>query len=295
MKKWHKEPLVHFLILGALIFFLFSFVKDEKSNVAGNKIVISTADMERLSVNWARKWNRPPTEAELKRLVETFIREEVYYREALALGLDRNDTVLRRRLMQKMEFMTNDLAELTTPDEDALNQFFLDNQDKYELPARVSFTHIYFSVDKRGARAASDAKRVLSELATASGSVPRAPQRGDSFMLPYDFTRESPFEVARVFGSGFADRLLETGINAWQGPIESGYGLHLVRIREKIDSRVPELAEVIDKVRNDWMYEQRQKTNEAVYRKLKERYEIVVDEMPKRSGMAKATVPEGES
>lgn len=295
MKKWHKEPLVHFLILGALIFFLFSFVKDEKSNVAGNKIVISTADMERLSVNWARKWNRPPTEAELKRLVETFIREEVYYREALALGLDRNDTVLRRRLMQKMEFMTNDLAELTTPDEDALNQFFLDNQDKYELPARVSFTHIYFSVDKRGARAASDAKRALSELATASGSVPRAPQRGDSFMLPYDFTRESPFEVARVFGSGFADRLLETGINAWQGPIESGYGLHLVRIREKIDSRVPELAEVIDKVRNDWMYEQRQKTNEAVYRKLKERYEIVVDEMPKRSGMAKATVPEGES
>jgi hypothetical protein len=295
MKKWHKEPLVHFLILGALIFFLFSFVKDEKSNVAGNKIVISTADMERLSVNWARKWNRPPTEAELKRLVETFIREEVYYREALALGLDRNDTVLRRRLMQKMEFMTNDLAELTTPDEDALNQFFLDNQDKYELPARVSFTHIYFSVDKRGARAASDAKRALSELATASGSVPRAPQRGDSFMLPYDFTRESPFEIARVFGSGFADRLLETGINAWQGPIESGYGLHLVRIREKIDSRVPELAEVIDKVRNDWMYEQRQKTNEAVYRKLKERYEIVVDEMPKRSGMAKATVPEGES
>jgi hypothetical protein len=295
MKKWHKEPLVHFLILGALIFFLFSFVKDEKSNVAGNKIVISTADMERLSVNWARKWNRPPTEAELKRLVETFIREEVYYREALALGLDRNDTVLRRRLMQKMEFMTNDLAELTTPDEDALNQFFLDNQDKYELPARVSFTHIYFSVDKRGARAASDAKRALSELATASGSVPRAPQRGDSFMLPYDFTRESPFEVARVFGSGFADRLFQTGINAWQGPIESGYGLHLVRIREKIDSRVPELAEVIDKVRNDWMYEQRQKTNEAVYRKLKERYEIVVDEMPKRSGMAKATVPEGES
>jgi hypothetical protein len=174
MKKWHKEPLVHFLILGALIFFLFSFVKDEKSNVAGNKIVISTADMERLSVNWAS--------------------EEVYYREALALGLDRNDTVLRRRLMQKMEFMTNDLAELTTPDEDALNQFFLDNQDKYELPARVSFTHIYFSVDKRGARAASDAKRALSELATASGSVPRAPQRGDSFMLPYDFTRESPFE-----------------------------------------------------------------------------------------------------
>ncbi|TFH33446.1 MAG: peptidyl-prolyl cis-trans isomerase [Deltaproteobacteria bacterium] len=295
MKKWQKEPLLHFLILGALVFVLFSVVNKEESTVAGNKIVVSTADMERLSDNWSRKWNRPPTETELKGLVESSIREEVYYREALAMGLDRNDTVLRRRLMQKMEFLSNDLAELSTPDETALNQFFLDHQDKYELPARVNFTHIYFSVDKRGAKAASDAKRVLSELETASGTVLRAPERGDSFMLPYDFTQETPFEVARLFGSGFADLLFQSEINAWQGPIESGYGLHLVRISEKIDSRLPELAAVIDKVSNDWMFEQRQKMNEEIYERFKDRYEIVIEDMPKRSGMAKATVSDGET
>jgi len=295
MKKWLKEPLLHFLILGALVFVLFSAVNKEERTVAGNKIVISTADMERLSVNWSRKWNRPPTETELKGLLESFIREEVYYREALALGLDRNDTVLRRRLMQKMEFLSNDLAELRTPDETALNRFFLAHQDKYEIPARVNFTHIYFSVDKRGAKAASDAKRVLSELETAPGTVLRAPERGDSGMLPSDFTRETPFEVARLFGSGFTDRLFQSDINAWQGPMESGYGIHLVRISEKIDPRVPELSEVIDKVRNDWMYEQRQKMNEEIYERFKERYEIVVEDMPRPSGKAKATVPEGKT
>jgi len=295
MKRWLKEPLLHFLILGVLVFVLFSAVNKEESVVAGTKIVISTADMERLSVNWSRKWNRPPTETELKGLVESFIREEVYYREALALGLDQNDTVLRRRLMQKMEFLSNDLAELSTPDETALNQFFLEHQDKYEIPARVNFTHIYFSVDKRGTKTTSDAKRVLSKLEAVPGTVLRAPERGDSGMLPSDFTRETSFEVARLFGSGFADRLFESDINAWQGPIESGYGIHLVRISEKIDSRVPELAEVIDKVRNDWMYEQRQKMNKEIYERFKDRYEIVVEEMPGQSGKAKATVPEGKT
>ena len=130
MKKWHKEPLLHFLIIGAMIFVLFSIVNKEEDTVSGNKIVVSTAEIERLSNNWSRKWNRPPTEAELKGLVDSYIKEEVYYREALALALDQNDTVLRRRLMQKMEFLSNDIAELNTPDESALNQYFIGHKDK---------------------------------------------------------------------------------------------------------------------------------------------------------------------
>jgi hypothetical protein len=289
MKKVYKEPLLHFLIIGAMIFVLFSIVNQEEDTVSGNKIVVTAAEIERLSDNWSKKWNRPPTETELQGLVESYIREEVYYREALALGLDRNDTVLRRRLMQKMEFLSNDLAELSTPDESALNQFFLDNQEKYKLPARVSFTHIYFSTDKRGAKAFEDAQNVLSEL-----KVLRAHERGDSFMLQYDFVQETPFEVARLFGKGFAEKLFKSEINAWQGPIESGYGLHLVRISAKIDSRMPELASVIDKVRTDWMFEQRQKTNKEIYERFKDRYEIVVEEIPKQSGMARTTVSDRE-
>ena len=289
MKKLYKEPLLHFLIIGALIFVLFSIVNKEESIVSENKIVVSIAEIERLSYNWSKKWNRPPTERELMGLVDSYIKEEVYYREALALGLDQNDTILRRRLMQKMEFLSNDLAELNTPDESALNKYFLDNQEKYELPAQVSFTHIYFSLDKRGAKAFEDAKNVLSELNTL-----RASEKGDSFMLQYDFVQETPFEVERLFGKGFAEELFTLGINTWQGPIESGYGLHLVRVSEKVDSRMPELASVIDKVRTDLMFERRQKMNKEIYEKFKERYEIVVEDMPKQSGMAKAIRPDRE-
>jgi hypothetical protein len=269
-----------------VIFVVFTVVNKEEATVSGNKIVISSAEIERLMDNWSKKLNRPPTETELQGLIESYIKEEVYYREALALGLDQNDTILRRRLMQKMEFLSNDLADLNQPDETELNKYFVDNQGKYKLPARMSFTHIYFSLDKRGAMALEDSKKVLSEL-----NVPRAPERGDSFMMEYDFIQETPFEVVRLFGKGFAEELFTLGINTWQGPIESGYGLHLVRISEKVDSRMPELASVIDKVRTDLMFEQRQKMNKEIYEKFKERYEIVVEDLPKQSGVARAVGP----
>jgi peptidyl-prolyl cis-trans isomerase C len=282
MKKILQEPLLHFLVIGALIFVVFSVANREEVNLDEKKIVVSAGDIQRLSANWSKKWNRPTTETELQGLVESYIREEVYYREALALGLDQDDTVLRRRLMQKMEFLSNDLADLNNPDETALNDYFLENQDKYELPARISFTHIYFSLDKHGNRIFNDAEKVLTDIQAASPSIPRAPERGDSFMLQYAFTLETPFEVARLFGQDFAEQLFQTETDSWQGPIESGYGLHLVKISEKVDARMPELAAVIDKARTDYMFEQRQKTNKAIYERFKERYEIIV-EKPEQS------------
>jgi hypothetical protein len=287
MKKLYKEPLFHFLIIGALIFVVFSIVNKDEIEVSGKKIVVTSADIERLTATWSNKWNRPPTETELQGLIDSYIKEEVYYREALALGLDQDDTILRRRLMQKMEFLSNDLAELNQPDETALNTYFLDNQERYELAPRISFTHIYFSWDKRGAKVVEDAKSVLSGL-----NALRAPGKGDSFMMQYDFVQETPFEVERLFGKGFAERLFTLETNTWKGPIESGYGLHLVRISEKIDSQMPELASVIDKVRTDFMFEQRQRVNNEIYEKFKEHYEIVVEKMPKQSGMAKASASE---
>jgi hypothetical protein len=283
MKKWHKEPLLHFLIIGALIFVVFLIVNKDEVDVSGNKIVVTAADIGRLTAIWSKQWNRPPTEAELKGLVDAHIKEEVYYREALALGLDQDDAILRRRLTQKMEFLSNDLAELIQPDEAALNEYFLDNQEKYELPPRITFTHIYFSWDKRGEKVVEDAKSVLSGLDTL-----RAPEKGDSFMMQYDFVQETPFEVERLFGEDFAEELFTLETDAWQGPIRSGYGYHLIRISEKIEARLPELASVIDNVRTDFMFDQKKKVNKEVYERFKERYEIVIEEMPKQSGMAKA-------
>jgi hypothetical protein len=295
MKRLLKEPLSHFMLLGVLIFIVFSVVSDEEISVDGKKIVVSAGDIERLSANWSRKWNRLPTERELQGLVGSYIREEVYYREALALGLDKDDTVLRRRLMQKMEFLSNDLADLNNPDETSLNDYFIENKDKYELPARVSFTHIYFSADRHGIQLFDHAEKALTEIRSSSPSIPRAPDRGDPFMLQYDFTLESPFQVARQFGQAFAEQLFQLDTGDWQGPIESGYGLHLVRIHEKIDARMPELAAVIDDVRRDWMFEQRQKTNKAIYERFRARYEIVIENSPNQPAETEAKQADREA
>ncbi len=290
MKKWLKEPLLHFLVIGALIFISFSMVNTQEISVDEKKIVVSTGDIERLAARWVKTRNRPPTETELKGLVDSYIREEVYYREALALGLDQNDTVLRRRLMQKMEYLSQDIAELNTPDQEALNSYFLAHKDKYELPARVSFTHIYFNFDKHGRQIVEDAKSVLAEIQAATSPDVHVPDLGDQFMMQYTFTLATPFEVARLFGQEFAKQLFQLETKGWKGPVESGYGLHLVWLNEKTDARMPQLASVIDKVRTDWMSEQRQKTNKEIYERFKERYEIVVEKMPDKITVEEATV-----
>jgi hypothetical protein len=287
LKRILHEPLLHFLFIGTLLFVVFAVFNKQEIAVDSKKIVVSAGDIERLAANWSKKWNRQPTEAELKGLIDSYVREEVYYREALALGLDQDDTVLRRRLMQKMEFLSNDLADLNNPDETALNEYFLANSDKYELPARISFTHVYFSRDKHGNEIFDTAGKVLADIRVSDTHTSRAPERGDPFMLQYDFTLETPFEISRLFGQQFTEELFQTATESWQGPIASGYGLHLVRISEKIDARMPELAAVIDKVRTDYMFEQRQKTNKAIYERFKERYEIVIEDLPGKSETGK--------
>ncbi len=287
MRRLLKEPLLHFLIIGALIFVLYSVVNRGEVNLDGKKIVVSTGDIEWLSANWSKRWNRTPTETELKGIIDSYIKEEVYYREALALGLDQDDSVLRNRLMLKMEFLSNDLADLSIPDEEALNEYFLANSDKYELPARISFTHIYFNMDKHGNNIYENAEKVLTDIRATSHAIIRAPEKGDSFMLKYDFILEAPYEVARLFGQSFAEDIFQLKAGGWQGSIKSSYGLHLVQITEKVDARMPELASVIDKVRTDYMFKHRQRTNRAIYERFRERYEIVI-EMPDQSEMKKA-------
>ena len=294
MKNWFKEPLLHFLLIGAFLFGLYSVLNPEEVSVADNRIIVSAGDIERMSANWAKQWNRLPTETELQGMVDSYIREEVYYREALALGLDRNDTILRRRMMQKMEFLSNDLADMVSPDEAALNQYFLENQNKYELPARISFAHIYFSLDKHGNQVFEDAEKVLAAV-QASASVIRASEQGDPFMYQYDFTLQTPSQIARIFGQEFAEQIFQLKTDDWQGPVKSGYGLHLVRVDEKVAARMPELATVIEKVSADWMFEQRQIINKEIYERFRDRYEIVVENVSDRPATALSPAKGGKS
>ncbi len=271
---WTREPLVHFLVLGALLFGLFALVNDEASSKSPNRIEITSADVDRLRERWSKQWNRPPTEAELKGLINYHIREEVLYREGLALGLDQNDTIIRRRLAQKMEFLFEDLADQVEPTDEELKNYFDQNNDKYLLPTRVSFSHIYFNIDKRGEGAYDNAKQLLRTL---QSNQPVSDQ-GDRFMLGYEYVQKTQQEVANVFGRQFAEKLFKTQEEIWQGPIESGYGVHLVRLRELVKSRLPLLVEVRARVETDFLSERRRSVNESNYQNFKSRYKILVEE-----------------
>jgi peptidyl-prolyl cis-trans isomerase C len=275
--RWIREPLVQFTILGAVLFLGWAFVSDLFAEDESRRIVMAEAEIELLADGWQRQWQRPPTADELQSLVDARVREEVLYREAQAMGLDVNDIVVRRRMVQKMELLSQDLALLVDPTDQELRAFFAENPDDYMVPPRISFSHVYFNVDRRGAVVEEDALRALETLRAMDQAPATAPELGDRFMLAYDYRLQSPAEVQRSFGSGFADDLF--GLDAgWQGPIGSGYGLHLVNITEQVESRVPEYEEVRNRLVNDFNRMRRDRANEALYEGLSEGYRIEIDE-----------------
>ena len=210
--------------------------------------------------------------------MENRIREEVLYREALAMGLDQEDTVIRRRLAQKIEFLTEDLAQAVEPTDQELATYFAENAERYRMAPRLTFSHVYFSVDSRGAEAGKAAEALMARL--VDGTENRSlDELGDRFMLRSRYVDDTPEEIGRLFGGGFAAEVAELPVGSWQGPVESGYGLHLVLVEERTDSRLPELAEVRGRVRDDLVSARRKEADEALYKGLRKGYEIVV-EMP---------------
>ena len=262
---------MHFLAIGGAVFVAYGLLRG--SSVDGSThIEVDTAQVERLSRMFQAQWKRPPTQTELDGLINSHIREEILYREALAMGLDRDDTVIRRRLAQKMELVADDLAMSAEPLPSELEAFLKENVERYEIPARVSFSHIYFSVDRRGDGAEDAAREALASI--RSGGSPD--DHGDPFMLQRDYPSRTPREVAELFGSEFSAALFALAPGRWEGPIASSYGVHLAYVRERTSARAPELADVRNRVRNDLLSERRQEANEALVDSLKERYQIVV-------------------
>jgi len=275
--KWIREPLVHFAILGAILFLAYAVASDLFAEDQARQIVMDESAIATLADGWERQWQRPPTAEELRGIVDARVREEVLYREAQAMGLDVNDIVVRRRMVQKMELLSQDLALLADPTDAELRAFFAENPDDYQVPPRVSFSHVYFNIDQRGAAARDDAIRVLEALRSADPQPVSAPELGDRFMLAYDYRLQAPAEIQRSFGSGFAEDLLDMQ-PGWNGPIGSGYGLHLVNITERVESRAPEYEEVRDQLVNDFNRIRRDRANEALYEGLSQGYEIEIDE-----------------
>lgn len=275
-----REPLVHFLVFGALLFALYGWTgSDSEVSRAGNRIELTAADIQALRDQWARQWQRAPTPQELERLVADRIREEVLYREALAMGLDRDDTIVRRRMVQKMEFLVTDIAVPADPPEEALREYFATHRDRYQQAARVSFSHIYFSTDRRGERAYADAQQALEQLRANGAAADGGGKLGDRFMLYGDYASQSQAQISRTFGSRFAGEVMELAPAAWQGPILSGYGVHLVYVTQSQPAAPLALDAVRRQVEADYLGEQRKLANRRAYERLRERYEIVVAEI----------------
>jgi len=278
-----REPLLHFLLFGAALFLLYDGVGGEEGQ-RDRKIVVTAAEQERLAMSWARQWQRPPTVDELRGLIEGYLREEVLYREAVAMGLDEGDTIIRRRLAQKMEFLSEDLAMAVEPAEEELRSFLEAEPERFRVPARTTFSHVYVSRDRRGDTATRDAEQILEAL--RDGADPET--TGDTFMLQSRYAARSAAEIAQLFGTAFAARVVQLEPGPWQGPVTSGYGLHLVRVEERIEERMPELSEVRAAVRNELLARRRRQANQALVAGLRERYEIVIEEWSDSAGATQA-------
>jgi hypothetical protein len=272
-----REPLVHFVALGAVLFLVYVVASDVFTSDASRRIEMTASEIQLLAETWQRQWQRPPTEDELRGLVQARVREEVLYREALAVGLDQNDVVVRRRMVQKMELLSQDLALLADPTDQELQAFFQERQEEYRIPPRLSFSHVYFNPDRRGATVEEDARRALARLEAMDPQPPNAPDMGDRFMLRYDYALLTPLEVRQQFGAVFAEALFELE-PGWQGPIVSGYGLHLANVRERVDSRIPEYAEIRDRLVTDYNRMRSERAKEALVDGLSADYAVEIDE-----------------
>jgi len=267
-----REPLLHFFVLGAGLFALFAWLRGPLA-AAPERIHVETARIEQLALGFERTWQRPPTQEELAGLVDEFVREEILYREALALGLDRDDTIVRRRMRQKLEFLSEDIAPVAEPDDAALVRQLTEHADAYRIEPQVALRQVFVSRDRRGDAASGHAQVLLARLSADPG----ADEAGDASLLPASLPLAPLAEVARVFGSAFAEEVVKLAPGRWSGPVESGFGLHLVFVEQRVEGRAPALDEVRDAVRNDWLSARRAEANEAFYQSLRERYEVTID------------------
>ena len=270
--RWLREPLLHFLIIGTGLFFLYQVTRGGDES-APREIAISESRIEALAENFARTWMRPPTPQELRGLVDDYVKEEVFYREAIAMGLDRDDTVIRRRLRQKMEFVSEDAAAAAEPTDAQLQQFLTAHPEKFVEPARVTFQQVFVNAEKRGDAARRDAERILAELQAGRGpAMPGA--AGDPTLLPAGLEDASPQEISASFGDEFGKQLEVAPIDQWSGPIASSFGLHLVRVSTRSTSALPKLADIRPVVVREWQARQRSLAGDEFYASLRSKYEV---------------------
>src|SRR5271157_3913541 len=276
-----REPLVHFLLLGLLLFGINASMNRGRLGVeTSRQIVISLDDLRLMETYFESQWHRPPTVQELQALVEDKVREEVLYREGIAMGLDKDDTIVKRRIAQKLQFLAEDVAAAHEPTTDELKAWFEKSEEKFALPSRYSFRHLYFSPDWRGKNAQEDAARALARIAGQPEDSKQVAALADRFMFQDYYADRTPEAIAKEFGPQFAVALEKLEPGAWHGPVESGYGWHLVFVTTVIPGRTPAFEEIEADVKTAWLGEQKRRAWEKAYAEMRTKYSVLLPAPP---------------
>lgn len=270
------NPLLQFFFAGALIFGLYAWRGDTPEVGAQDQIVITQAEQKNLIALFEKTWRRLPTEDERKGLVEERLQQELLYREALALGLDKDDVVIRRRLAQKIEFIVDDMAAGRTPTDEELRAFLKQNQERYATEPTVAFRQVYLSAERRGPDLIEDAMRILKDL--QEGADPLS--FGDPTVLPQTMQTSPLSSVERVFGKEFAAAIGDVPAGSWSGPVRSTYGAHLVQVLEKQGGQTATLETARTQLERDWRESERQRAKDAYIKTLKDKYLIRIEPGP---------------
>jgi hypothetical protein len=268
-----KEPLFQFLVLGVLILAVYQFSAGRRQ-ATEREILVTQTQIDGLVDAFARTWQRPPTKSERDGLIQDHLREEALYREGIAMGLDRNDPVVRRRLRQKLEFVADSIVAQSAPTDADLQTHLNGNADAFRVEPRFSFSHVFLNPDRHGNALEREAGRLLDQLKAGSADPATT---GDRILLDPDYSHATPDEIEKLFGRRFADSLSDLTVGEWVGPVPSGYGVHLVRVEASTPGRVPELGEVRDAVARDWAYTSRRDARERFYQAVLRRYEVTIE------------------
>jgi hypothetical protein len=269
MRRILREPLVHFLAIGALMFAVYAVVSHRGRDPV--TIEVGQGQIDMMTAVFERTWQRVPTPDDVKALIDDYVRDEVFYREGVAMGLDREDPLIRRRMRQKVEFFAESMNGVPEAS-DAVLQGYLDaHRERFASPARVTFRQVYL-----GTAANADTTRLLAQL-NKLGDSDAAADIGRPTQLDARMDLAPSADIARAFGRQFAQTLVAIPPGAWRGPVASDYGLHLVRVSEHVEARAAALGEVRELVKRDWLRDELAAANEKYYEGLRARYVVRIE------------------
>ena len=279
LKRLAREPLVHFLMIGAAIYGLYGVYGVGEDSNNERTVTVTSGEIQALTDRWTRLWSRPPTSDELGNVIRDYVRTQILYREALAMGLDDGDTVVERRLAQKLEMLTTSLITPPEPSDEQLLAWYAENVDRFKRPDFYTITHIYFDPDKREATTLDDAKAALDVLNALDEFPENYDDYGDRFMLEYFYQNRSEQELSSVFGSGFAEQIVDLEPGIWHGPVQSGYGTHLVLVNDAALAAEPAFDDIKARLKEEWMAEQITELSGRFIDSLVARYEVSIEEI----------------